>query len=164
MKNAASFIANKRLHIFIADDDPEDIEFFEMALKEISGNIKISKAKNGRELLEFVQIVIPDLIFLDINMPCMNGLDCLAELRGRRHLEHVPIIMYSTATNETHINQSYTLGANRYIKKPIHFTTIREQLSQVLALNLRDLLPQPSREKYLVNLEENNYPPSAKAC
>ena len=63
MKTTAAFNTNKRLHIFIADDDEDDIAFFESALREISSNIKITKAKNGEELLEFVQIVIPDMIF-----------------------------------------------------------------------------------------------------
>lgn len=159
MKKAASFITNKRLHIFIADDDPEDLEFFEMALKEISARVKITRAKNGQELLEFIQIVIPDMIFLDINMPCMNGIDCLAELRRLRHLEHVPIIMYSTATREEHIDQSYALGASLYIKKPVYFTHIKEELSRVLTLSLGDFMPQPPRDKYFIDLEQRNLSP-----
>lgn len=156
MNKAATFISNRRLHIFIADDDPEDIEFFEMALKELSSNVKITTAKNGLELLEFIQIVIPDMIFLDINMPCMNGIDCLAELRRLRHLEHVPIIMYSTAIKDEHINQSYDLGANLYIKKPVYFASIKEELSRVLALSFGDLMPQPPRDKYFIQLHQEN--------
>jgi CheY-like chemotaxis protein len=156
MKKAASFITNKRLHVFIADDDPEDLEFFEMALKEISERVKITTAKNGRELLDFIQIVIPDIIFLDINMPCMNGIDCLAELRQVRHLEHVPIIMYSTATKAEHIDKSYSLGANLYIKKPVYFAAIKEELSRVLSLSLGELMPQPARDKYFIQLQQEN--------
>jgi CheY-like chemotaxis protein len=154
MKNKGlPFITNKRLHVFLADDDPEDIDLFESALKEISSTIKITIARDGRELLEFVRIVTPDMIFLDINMPCMNGLDCLSELRRLTYLRDVPIIMYSTGTKAEHIEQSYALGANRYIKKPVYFASIKEQLSQVVALNLSDLVPQPAREKYYIDVQ-----------
>lgn len=154
MQQIDNFKSHKRLHIFIADDDQDDIEFFEIALKEISDNIKITKAKNGQELLEFIQYVIPDMIFLDINMPCMNGLDCLSELRRLSHLSQVPIIMYSTGTKPEHVDKSYTLGANLYIRKPTHYASIKEELSRVLAMSLRELIPQPAREKYVVQLQK----------
>ena len=86
MLQKPSFLSNKRMHIFIADDDPDDILFLKEAFKEISKNIKITSAKNGQELLKFVQLVIPNLIVLDINMPCMDGLDCLEELRRSKRL------------------------------------------------------------------------------
>ncbi len=154
MNKKKPFISNQRLNVFIADDDPDDIEFFTAAVKAISPKIKITIAKNGLEMLEFVQIVIPDIIFLDINMPCMNGLDCLAELRRHRHLEHVAIIMYSTGIKEEHIEQSYALGANRYIKKPVYYTSLKEQLSSVFSWNLDELLSRPSRDKYFLNMDQ----------
>jgi CheY-like chemotaxis protein len=152
-KKVHPYITNKRLHVFLADDDPEDVEHFQTALKEISSTIKITIAKDGRELLEFVRIVTPDMIFLDMNMPCMNGIDCLSELRRMEHLQHVPIIIYSTGTKAEQIDQSYALGANRYIKKPVHFASIKEELSKIVALNLSDLVPQPPRDKYLIEVK-----------
>ncbi len=147
-----SFITKKRLHVFIADDDLDDLQFFESAVKEISENVKITIAKNGLELLEFVQLVTPDMIFLDINMPCMNGLDCLAELRKLQQLREVPIIMYSTGSKEAHIDKAYSLGANRYVQKPANFSSIKDQLTEVLSLKHSDLIPQPARDKFYVSL------------
>lgn len=142
------------MHIFIADDDPDDILFLKEAFKEISKNIKITSAKNGQELLKFVQLVIPNLIVLDINMPCMDGLDCLEELRRSKRLDHVPIIMYSTGIREEHIDRSYALGASRYIKKPTYVSSITQQMSTLVSLNMADLRSQPPRDKFFIGLNE----------
>ena len=83
----------------------------------------------------------------------MNGVDCLAALRQLPHLARVPIIMYSTGTKEEHIDKTYQLGANLYIRKPQLYSSIKQELSRVLALSLRDLVPQPAREKYFVQLQ-----------
>ena len=142
----------KKLHVFIADDDPEDIDFFMLAMQEIAEDVKVTVAKNGLELLDFLKVVIPDIIFLDINMPAMNGLDCLAEIRTLKILDQVPVIIYSTGASKADIYKSYILGANRYIKKPAYFDAIKKQLAQTLALNLRDLSQQSAMENYVVNL------------
>ena len=76
------YISDKSLHVFIADDDIDDVSFFKSALADIAKHIKITVAKNGDELMEFLQITTPDLIFLDINMPCKNGL--IAYLKSRQ--------------------------------------------------------------------------------
>lgn len=148
------FSAIKKLHVFIADDDPEDIDFFKLAMQEITENVKISVAKDGVELLGFLKVVIPDIIFLDINMPCMNGLDCLAAIREQQELDKVPVIIYSTAASKEEIYKSYILGANRYIKKPVYFEAIKKQLAQTLALSLMDISQQVNMESYVLDLSE----------
>lgn len=155
MRKTKFAVTNKKLHVFIADDDPEDIELFKLALHEIAENVKVSVAKDGVELLDFLKVVIPDIIFLDINMPCMNGLDCLAAIRSQRDLQDVPVIIYSTAAGKEDIYKSYILGANRYIKKPVYFESIKKQLAQTLALNLQDLSQKTDMENYVVVLSES---------
>jgi CheY-like chemotaxis protein len=154
MKEKKSLNKNNKLHVFIADDDPEDIDFFRLALHEIAEDVKLTVAKNGLELLDFLKVVLPDIIFLDINMPAMNGLDCLAEIRRHKDLDKVPVIIYSTSATQADIYKSYILGANRYIKKPAYFDSIKKQLAQTLALNLRDLSQHSAMENYLVDLAE----------
>lgn len=152
MKKFSSFITSKKLHVFIADDDPEDIEFFRSALREASAEIKITTARDGMELIDFLDVVIPDMIFLDINMPCMNGIDCLTHIRSRAKLDKVPVIIYSTSADKKHIDATYELGANLYIRKPSRYTEIKDRLNKTLSLSLSDLLPQPSKEKYVLDL------------
>ena len=154
MGTKKSFTNNIKLHVFIADDDPEDIDFFKLALQEIAKDVKLTVAKNGLELLDFLKVVIPDIIFLDINMPAMNGLDCLAQIRKQQSLDMVPVIIYSTAASKADIYKSYILGANRFIKKPVYFDAIKKQLAQTLALNLKDLTEKSVMETYVVNLTE----------
>lgn len=154
MGTKISLSNNIKIHVFIADDDPEDIDFFKLALQEIAEDVKLTVAKNGLELLDFLKVVIPDIIFLDINMPAMNGLDCLAKIRKQQSLDMVPVIIYSTSASKADIYKSYILGANRFIKKPVYFDAIKKQLAQTLALNLKDLSHQSVMENYVVNLTE----------
>src|SRR6186997_3477458 len=107
MGTKKSLTNNIKLHVFIADDDPEDIDFFKLAMHEIAEDVKLTVAKNGLELLDFLKVVIPDIIFLDINMPAMNGLDCLAQIRKQPSLDMVPVIIYSTAASKADIYKSY---------------------------------------------------------
>lgn len=148
--NDIPYISNKKLHIFIADDDGDDIDIFTEAIKEMPKSIKLSIARDGQELLEFLDYVTPDLIFLDINMPCMNGIDCLTEIRKMKKLDLVPVIIYSTTNNKAEVEQTYALGANLYILKPGSFESIKRQVKKVLSLNINDLIPQVPREKFMV--------------
>jgi CheY-like chemotaxis protein len=154
MKKNASILANKKLHIFVADDDPDDLDIFKIIIKEISSDIKITVAKNGLELLEFLDIVVPDIIFLDINMPCMNGIDCLSEIRKQKKLDDVPVIMFSTTAEEKHINSTYVLGANLYLQKPVYTSSIHETLYKTLSLTRKDFFPQPPISRYLFKISE----------
>jgi CheY-like chemotaxis protein len=146
------YIKDKKLHIFFGDDDQEDIDFFKRAINETSEEIKITIAKDGLELLQFLDVVIPDLIFLDLNMPRMNGVDCLKEIRNRLTCKEVPVIIYSTTAEKSHIEITYALGANMYIQKPPNYGKIKDQLKQTLSLSFNDLCPQPPKEKYFVRL------------
>jgi CheY-like chemotaxis protein len=152
MEKNAAFITDKKLHIYFGDDDKEDIEFFKRAIKEVSAGIRITIAKDGLELLEFLQVALPDIIFLDLNMPRMNGVDCLKEIRDQGKYDNIPIIIYSTTAEKSHIDLTYQLGANMYIQKPDKFDKIKDRLSKTLSLNPNDLFPQPAKDKYVVKL------------
>ena len=154
MKSRLSFLTGKKLHVFIADDDPDDLEFFKQTLSEFAGNIKITIAKDGKELLDFLQVVKPDLIFLDINMPCMNGIDCLRAIRKQKELNDLPVIMYSTSIDKSNIDLTYSLGANLYIHKPSNLAQIKERLNQTLSFSLSELVPQRKKESYVLNIAD----------
>jgi CheY-like chemotaxis protein len=154
MKNKNSLLAIKRLHIFIADDDPDDLDLFKIIIRDISSEIKITVARNGVELLEFLEIVIPDIIFLDINMPGMNGIDCLSEIRKQKKLDDIPVIMFSTTAEEKHVNATYALGANLYLQKPAYSSTTHATLYKTLSLTRKDFFPPPPISKYLFKFED----------
>lgn len=144
-------IAHKKIHIFFSDDDPEDVEFFKQALLEISPSVKITVARDGLELLEFLQFVIPDMIFLDLNMPRMNGMDCLRAIRSKGEYRDIPIIIYSTSSEARQIDEAYKSGATRFIQKPMKYEEIKEKIARTIGPEISELLEANTKEDFVIN-------------
>lgn len=105
--------------ILLVDDDLDDVDLFREALNEVDSLVNFHSAKNGLEALELLhstQIITPDLIFLDINMPAMNGWRCLAELKNTPLLKQIPVVMYSTSATKMDEQRASGLGANASTK------------------------------------------------
>lgn len=108
-------------NIILADDDEGDRMLFKEALSEMLVEANITIVNNGLLLMEHLSLpdlVIPNLIFLDLNMPMKNGFACLEEIRGNEKFKEVFIAIYSTSGSENDINETFTKNANIYIKKP----------------------------------------------
>jgi DNA-binding response OmpR family regulator len=106
---------------FLIDDDQDDQEIFTMALKETELPVTCVVAHDCSEALKKLSrgsAFIPDYIFIDLNMPRINGKECLREIRKQAHLKHVPIVMYSTSLNQRDIAETRQIGATTYIIKP----------------------------------------------
>mgnify|MGYP003671589081 CR=1 FL=1 len=124
--------------IFLADDDIDDCVLFEDALSEICAKSKLIIAKNGIELihlLESIEDPIPDVIFLDLNMPKKNGFECLAEIRENSGWKHIPIVIFSTSCTDDMLQKVYQCGANFFIKKPGSFPILKQSIEQILTTN-----------------------------
>jgi CheY-like chemotaxis protein len=119
--------------ILAVDDDPEDFEFFFDAVKEIDSSIIVLKATNGQEALRILEnhMLMPDYIFMDINMPLMDGKTCLQEIKKSEKLQEIPVVMYSTTNNETEISKYKLLGA-RFLVKPHQFSKLVKSLQIIL--------------------------------
>lgn len=106
--------------IFLIDDDTDDQEIFVLALEEVFTSYHCVTAKNGVEALEKLKSgdVKPDYIFLDLNMPRMNGKQCLAEIKKESALNSIPVIIYSTSSESQHKEQMITMGASAFVTKP----------------------------------------------
>jgi CheY-like chemotaxis protein len=106
--------------IFLIDDDSDDREIFTLALEEVFPFYTCVTAKNGVEALERLRSgdVKPDYIFLDLNMPRMNGKQCLAEIKKEFALGKIPVIIYSTSSEFHHREQMITMGASAFVTKP----------------------------------------------
>jgi len=118
----------------LIDDDQDDQEIFSMALEDVSNNIECVMVSNGIAALEKLNAkkpLIPDYIFIDVNMPKMNGIECLREIQKLNHLKDAAVFMYSTSSDEKMIEKSKALGAKDFIVKPPGLAMLTEKLLQV---------------------------------
>ncbi|SHH24361.1 Response regulator receiver domain-containing protein [Chryseolinea serpens] len=121
----------------LIDDDQDDQEIFSMALEDINSDIQCVMASNGIAALEKLKAkkpLIPDYIFIDMNMPRMNGMECLQEIQKLDHLKDADVFMYSTSSDETMIEKSKALGAKDFIVKPPGLALLTEKLMQVFKM------------------------------
>lgn len=121
--------------IFLVDDDMDDRGIFMDALQEIDSSIELEMAVNGIDALERIQAahaVLPDYIFMDLNMPLMNGVQCLRELKQTPAVAHIPVVMYSTSSHGKDRDEAARAGASDYIVKPFSFIELCSLIRTVL--------------------------------
>lgn len=122
----------------LADDDSDDADLFREALLELDPSIIFYHAPDGLviwEKLEDKSLLPPQIIFLDINMPGMNGWQCLAKLKNTEAYKKIPVIIYSTTSNKREVEIAQDLGACCFITKPNDFKILKQVL-QIIAENL----------------------------
>ena len=103
----------------IVDDDEDDLLFFREALKQVDSRIQCIEAQNGALGLDKLKEIkhLPQYIFLDLNMPVMNGIDFLTKIRLDFALKNIPVIVYTTSISPQDINATRQLGASYYLPK-----------------------------------------------
>lgn len=119
--------------IMIVDDDEDDRDFFCEAVENINLELKCLHVENGEKALQYLQDVehiMPDYIFLDLNMPRLDGKECLVAIKKIDHLKEVPIIIYSTSTHPSDKEQTFQLGANGFIHKHTEFNSLCKELKK----------------------------------
>ena len=135
--------------IYHADDDEDDRLLFLDALEDLSLPAVVQGARDGQELLQTLDKNkgrLPDMIFLDINMPIKNGFDCLAEIRRREDaLKEVRIIMLSTSKSPDNIELCHKLGADFYAVKPSSFQGLKDLLQKVFEMDWGSVQKSGSR-------------------
>jgi len=147
-----SMIANKLLHVVLADDDEDDREFFKEAMQTIAPSVRVTTAIDGIDMFSILEKYandLPDLIFLDLNMPCKNGFECLEELKLSDKWKDIPVLIYSTTANFEQVNLTYQKGANLFIQKPHSYDGIKKMLKKIFEFDLQALFLQPLRENFV---------------
>ncbi len=121
------------MNVFYADDDEDDREAFCLALQQINPKIEITLSKDGQEALEILtsQKQLPSFIFLDVNMPRMNGIECMAKLKSDNRLKSVPVIIYSTTSDGNEVKRLKMLGAEDFISKLNSLNELIESINKV---------------------------------
>lgn len=126
----------QKLTCFLIDDDTDDHEIFQLALERVDPAIVCVYSNdplNALERLNADKSFVPQLFFIDINMPRMNGMQCLAEIKKIEHLKHVPVCMYFTSANPAIINECKRLGATDFIVKSSGMDELEKALSDILS-------------------------------
>lgn len=143
------------IYIALADDDEDDRMFFTDAFDEIKIKNKVATFKDGIELmlyLEQTNVELPDLLFLDLNMPKKTGMECLLEIKANEKFKDLIIAIYSTSSSEEDIENTFVLGANIYIKKPSDFEQLKKVLSEVVTTNWQYQTNGLNKENFLLRL------------
>jgi|SRR4051812_11067511 CheY-like chemotaxis protein len=120
--------------ILYAEDDLDDLDTFNDILALIDPKIKCIHARNGDEALSILDdaTILPDYIFLDINMPIRDGKSCLIEIKKDHRFQNIPVVIYTTSNRTSDLENFKALGAHHYIVKPNTFKEAVERLSKFL--------------------------------
>jgi len=139
-------------HIILAEDDEDDSQFFEEALRSIDDAPSLIKARDGVELTDLLKdgSRLPDLIFLDLNMPRKNGAQCLSEIRAEKDLQHLPVVVLSTSNSKNIIDSMYQSGANLYVQKPDDFNIWKRVLAKVLLMDWSIQVPHAIKNQFML--------------
>lgn len=131
-------MSTKPMKVVLVDDDEDDRMFFADALQEIDIDTELKEFHNGQELLSYLSNGngnLPHLIFLDLNMPVMDGFECLKEIRKKQEFKDLVVAIYSTSSSERDIEETFVNGANIYINKPNKFEELKKTIAQVVKRN-----------------------------
>ncbi|GAB7255860.1 response regulator [uncultured Polaribacter sp.] len=146
---------HKDVFIILADDDEDDRLFFEDAFEELKIDTKVSTFKDGLELMNYLtqeDSILPNILFLDLNMPKKSGIECLTEIKKINRLKDIAIAIYSTSASEEDIENTFVLGANVYIKKPNDFKKLKKVLSNVVTINWQYHTSGLNKDNFLLRL------------
>ena len=125
-------------HVVLADDDRDHGILFHHVLKQVDPSKTLTIVKDGEELMKFVMQQVPDLVFLDLNMPCKHGLECLQEIRNQLNLKDLPVVVYTSSTHMTDIQKSYLHQADLYMVKPFNSFHLRNALESILKMEWKE--------------------------
>lgn len=128
--------------ILLVEDDLDDQLLFREALSEVDNSISYLSAVNGinaLEVLNYSENTLPSIIFMDVNMPKMNGIDCLKELQKLQKFQLLPVIMYSTSCSLEHQQECFKNGAIGYFEKPNNFDELCSKIKCVLEMEIASI-------------------------
>ncbi len=143
------------IRVLLADDDEDDRNFFREALEELKIKTSVHIVNDGQALIDYLSqpgVKVPDILFLDLNMPCKSGVDCLIDIKAMQHLKNIAIAIYSTSGSESDIENTFVKGANVYIKKPSDFNALKKVLSQVITINWQYQTSGLNRDNFLLSI------------
>ena len=128
------------IEVLLVEDNPADVDLMKETLEDDKIRLHLNVVTDGEEAMNYLQkkgsyknAVTPDLIFLDLNLPKMDGREVLAAIKNDSELKTIPVVILSTSDAETDVFKSYAIGANCYVTKPVgleQFTKIIKEIQE----------------------------------
>jgi len=144
------------IQVLLADDDEDDRMIFVDALQQARLNTHVTTVNNGVQLMEYLQMhsdkELPHILFLDLNMPLKNGIECLKEIRAHKLWKDLTVAIYSTSASEEDIENTFIQGANVYIKKPNDFNRLVQVLSEVITVNWQYHTSDLNKDNFVLSI------------
>lgn len=142
-------------YILLADDDLDDCRFFREALEALPFSLSKKVVNDGEELMNLLENnmeELPDILFLDLNMPRKSGFQCLTEIKNIDRLQKIPVVIISTSYDPSVAEALYDRGASYYIRKPIGFSQQQELISLAIELITKKKILRPEKENFLLGV------------
>lgn len=145
----------KKHTILLAEDDDDDSLLFHEVFNELPIISTLNRVRDGEELMSLLgnsaPHQLPDVLFLDINMPRKNGFECLIEIKNDEKLKNLPVIILSTSSGKDLVNKMYQAGASLYICKPNEFGHLKKVVQLVMQRNWSRVM-QPPIENFILRI------------
>jgi CheY-like chemotaxis protein len=127
-------VSKKIKSILLVDDDSDDQLLFQEALAEVDGSVRCITAVHGMDAIEKLNTspIFPDLIIMDVNMPIMNGMECLKAMKDSDEFRAIPVMMYSTSCSRDSQKECFDIGASGYMEKPSDYKLLCSQIKNIL--------------------------------
>ncbi|RZJ29762.1 MAG: response regulator [Flavobacterium sp.] len=143
------------IEVLLVDDDADDRNTFNDALSELKIGTNLTLLADGRNLLDYLRNPdnkLPDILFLDLNMPYKSGVECLIEIRKYPEFSDLTVAIYSTSSSDKDVEDTFIHGANVYIKKPNNFAKLKKVLGDVVNMNFQFHHSGLNKETFLLNI------------
>jgi CheY-like chemotaxis protein len=139
--------------LLLADDDSDDCIFFKDALDDLPVSVNLITVNDGVELMQTLSSntqQLPDILFLDLNMPRKTGFECLSEIKENERLKHLPIIILSTSLDMKVVNSLHDMGAHYYIRKPGEFKQLKKLIHEAILITSKKNTQRPAKENFIL--------------
>lgn len=143
----------KPFTIFYTDDDQDDLGYFETVVNALDPSIDVYTHDRGEKLLHALDNPPPrpHVVFLDLNMPGVNGFDVLEELRGSNKHKDLPVIIFSTSTDDDVIERARQMGASYYLPKSNNYSSLKKSIADILSMDWKSFIPTKENFRYRNN-------------
>jgi CheY-like chemotaxis protein len=143
------------INILLADDDQADCLLFKLALEALPLTATLNMVYDGEQLMETLSATstLPDVLFLDLNMPRKNGFSSLGAIKRNTGLWGLPIVIFSTSSEDKAVNNVFRDAAYYYIRKPEDFNLLKKVLYQALTLISHHDRTMPNKENFMLTGE-----------